>query len=190
MEKRQLRETVIARLAALDEGERQLEDVAILKAVLSLPEWQSAQNVFCYAPYGWEINTFPLMETALLQGKTLCLPYLSLEGKMEAKQIVALAQLVKGRYNIYAPPKTNPTLAPEKLSLAIVPGVAFEINGLLRLGRGGGYYDRYLAETAALRIGVSRSCQLTENKINMQEHDLTMDLLITKNDIYRKKEQQ
>jgi 5-formyltetrahydrofolate cyclo-ligase len=59
----------------------------------------------------------------------------------------------------------------------LVPGVAFDWEGA-RLGRGKGYYDRYLESSDALRIGLAWSEQMKE-KIPVESHDCHMDFIIT-----------
>jgi 5-formyltetrahydrofolate cyclo-ligase len=58
-----------------------------------------------------------------------------------------------------------------------IPGVGFGLDGK-RLGRGKGYYDRYLADSKALKIGIAWSGQLNE-KIPVESHDCHMDFIIT-----------
>lgn len=59
----------------------------------------------------------------------------------------------------------------------LVPGLAFDLNGA-RLGRGKGYYDRYLESNDAIRIGLAWTEQILEN-IPMESHDCHMDFIIT-----------
>jgi 5-formyltetrahydrofolate cyclo-ligase len=58
-----------------------------------------------------------------------------------------------------------------------VPGVGFDLSGA-RLGRGKGFYDRYLEESEALRIGLAWSGQVLD-KIPSESHDCQMDYIIT-----------
>jgi 5-formyltetrahydrofolate cyclo-ligase len=59
----------------------------------------------------------------------------------------------------------------------LVPGVGFDLNGA-RLGRGKGFYDRYLETRTVLKIGVAWSEQLVK-KIPIEQHDAHMDFIIT-----------
>jgi 5-formyltetrahydrofolate cyclo-ligase len=61
----------------------------------------------------------------------------------------------------------------------LVPGVGFDLSGA-RLGRGKGYYDRYLEVRSAVRIGLAWSEQIVEN-VPMESHDCHMDFIITEN---------
>ena len=58
-----------------------------------------------------------------------------------------------------------------------IPGLGFGLNGR-RLGRGKGYYDRYLASSKALKIGIAWCGQLNE-QIPVESHDCHMDFIIT-----------
>lgn len=59
----------------------------------------------------------------------------------------------------------------------LVPGVGFDLTGA-RLGRGKGYFDQYLEDSLALRIGLAWSGQMKE-KIPVESHDCHMDYIIT-----------
>lgn len=59
----------------------------------------------------------------------------------------------------------------------LVPGVGFDLGGA-RLGRGKGFYDRFLDTHEGLRIGLAWSEQLTD-KIPVESHDCHMDYIIT-----------
>lgn len=58
-----------------------------------------------------------------------------------------------------------------------VPGVGFDLSGA-RLGRGRGYYDRYLETRDVLKIGLAWSGQVL-SKIPVEQHDAHMDFIIT-----------
>lgn len=59
----------------------------------------------------------------------------------------------------------------------LVPGLGFDFSGA-RLGRGKGFYDRYLENQQALRIGLAWTEQIVE-KIPVEGHDCHMDFIIT-----------
>ena len=64
-----------------------------------------------------------------------------------------------------------------EISGFLVPGLGFDPKGS-RLGRGKGFYDRTLALTKAIRVGVAWDCQLIES-IPTEAHDLKMDWICT-----------
>ncbi len=68
-----------------------------------------------------------------------------------------------------------------KLDLVIVPGVAFDRKGN-RLGRGKGYYDRFLAGIKAPKVGVCFDFQLSD-QIPVSDNDVKMDIIVAENDL-------
>ena len=92
--------------------------------------------------------------------------------------------LVEGEYGILTPDlEKGEVIPPEELDLIIVPGIAFDTRGE-RLGKGGGFYDAYLARaTKAKRIALAFSCQLVA-KIPMEDHDVRVHKIITEQGIY------
>jgi 5-formyltetrahydrofolate cyclo-ligase len=69
------------------------------------------------------------------------------------------------------------TVSPEIIDVVLVPGVAFDRRGG-RLGFGGGYYDRFLPLTHALRVGVSQTACLVD-QLPCDPHDARMDWVVT-----------
>lgn len=61
----------------------------------------------------------------------------------------------------------------------LIPGVNFSLKGQ-RLGRGGGYYDRYLENNITLKIALTYSALICDN-IPVETHDVLMDFIITEN---------
>lgn len=68
-----------------------------------------------------------------------------------------------------------------EIDIIIVPGIAFDIN-MNRLGRGKGFYDRFLSQISVLKIGVCFEFQLLKN-IPIDYYDVKMDYIITENRI-------
>ncbi len=81
----------------------------------------------------------------------------------------------------------NKILAPREDTLevlpfcVIIPGLAYDRKGV-RLGRGKGYFDRYLAKYEGIKIGICFQGQLT-NELDREDHDVFMDAIITENEI-------
>lgn len=87
-----------------------------------------------------------------------------------------------GAYGIEEPNGECPVNASE-IDVIIVPGVAFTGKGA-RLGRGKGYYDKYMSQSCfrAYKIGVCYSCQLVDD-LPCEEHDVVMDEVISDNQL-------
>ena len=143
-EKQQLRATIRRLSAQLPFRYREAADRAIARHLLALPEYRSAGAVFCFVSAGREIDTRPILEQTLADGKMLCVPLCVADGIMELRAIRNLEELFPGAYGILEPPADSPALSPDQIDLAVIPCVTCSREGR-RLGRGGGYYDRFLA---------------------------------------------
>ena len=89
-EKQQLRAIVWRLEAALTPEYREKSSRAIIRRLLSMPEYQEAQTVFCFAGTDHEIDTRPILADVLSSGKTLCVPLCTAPGVMELRQITDL----------------------------------------------------------------------------------------------------
>lgn len=68
------------------------------------------------------------------------------------------------------------------MELIVVPAIAYDRNGN-RVGRGKGYYDRLLATTKAVKVGVGYGFQLVDGDIDTEPHDVRVDMVITERGI-------
>ena len=156
-------------------------DRELTRLFLSLPEYRAAKTVMCYCGKFPEPDTTEIMESVLRDGKILALPLIVEKGVMEARRVKALGELMPGAYGINEPPEEAELIAPEELDVILVPAAAFARNGH-RLGRGGGYYDRYLSATGAFTVGLSRERLILE-EVPTSDHDVPVMLLITEKGI-------
>ena len=125
----ELSEPIIARLRPL------LSDARVVMAYYSLPD---------------EVNTHQLLDDLVAEGKTVLLPKVLDATTMELRHYTGPHDLAPGPFGILEP--TGPHYSPSSLltppssktiDVALIPGVAFDALGH-RLGRGRGYYDRFL----------------------------------------------
>ncbi len=175
--KSELRGLVRAREKGLTPQEREVSDRILTNRFLALPEYRAARRVFLYLGVRSEPDTRPIFEDALRAGKRVALPKITGPGTMEARELRYLSELVPGPFGIPEPGETCPKVPPETFDLILVPGAAFSPNGA-RLGRGGGYYDRYLPQTRGKTVALARRIQLF-NSLPTEEHDIPIDFLIT-----------
>ena len=144
MTKQEVRRFAAQQRAALDLS---AVGAGMAKVLFALPAWQSADTVLCFAALPDEPDTDAILRRALAEGKRLLLPRVLSKTEMDWVEITALTQLVPGHFGIAEPPAdlppTDPAALPGRL-LALVPCMAAGQDGT-RLGRGGGYYDRFLA---------------------------------------------
>lgn len=181
MEKRALRDVVAAQVRALPPEYCQMADMAICRLLLASDLYQAAHTVFCYVGTEREINTRPILQAALAEDKILAIPLCVGPGRMEARRIRDLPDLIPGRYNIPAPSPNCPAVDPGEIDLAIVPCATGNLRGQ-RLGYGGGYYDRFLPQIHCPTILLCRARLLHED-IPTAPHDCTMNFIATENGI-------
>lgn len=86
--------------------------------------------------------------------------------------------MAEGAFGILEPvPALRTGEAPEP-DLALVPGLCFDIRGG-RLGKGLGFYDRYLAGKRCMRAGLGFDVQITQKNLTLDPHDQLMDAVIS-----------
>jgi 5-formyltetrahydrofolate cyclo-ligase len=148
--------------------------------------WQSAGAILFFAPTADEPDIWPLVEECLAAGKTVGLPrFAAGRSGYVAGQVRDLARDIQlGKFQIREPAGDCPELALSQFDLILVPGVAFDHKGR-RLGRGQGYYDRWLKDAQGARLcGVAFSEQWLE-EIPAEGHDVTMQFVVTPTGFFR-----
>ena len=180
-EKQQLRATIRRLSAQLPFRYREAADRAIARHLLALPEYRSAGAVFCFVSAGREIDTRPILEQTLADGKMLCVPLCVADGIMELRAIRDLEELFPGAYGILEPKMNCALVTAADIDFAVVPCLSFDRKGR-RLGQGGGYYDRLLPQ---LRCPTALICreQLMSPEVPVEEHDMRCTMLITEKGI-------
>ncbi len=180
MDKISMRKEIIKKRKSIDEGIRKGWDRSILLKVLSSEEYIKSKVIFIYVSYNGEVDTEKLIKQALCDGKTVCVPrVISKAEGMEAVPIKDFGELISGAYGILEAPKAFPSINPQSIDLAIVPGVAFD-NGGGRLGYGGGFYDRYLAlmRQDSISTALAYSIQIVDD-IPMEPQDKRVSMVIS-----------
>ena len=186
MNKETFRKEVKARIAALDREYIAESDRAIFKNITALPEFASASCVFTYLSIGREPDTRRLIAFCRELGKTVALPFdFQPDGFMSfAKLCCPAEELDAGMYGIPVPPPEDAErLVPAEGDLLIVPALCCDEKGY-RLGRGGGYYDRYLAAHPVFAAGLCREALLVDS-VPKNVYDRRVDCVITDKRIAR-----
>jgi len=180
-EKNRLRAQIVSRLAAMFPDERDELSTEIAKRFVASLEFRGASVVLAYDSFGTEVNTHPLMQLILERGKALCLPKTRKKERSMTVHAVADLQrdLTLSRWGFLEPKKTMPVVPLERIDLIIVPGLAFDPQ-CHRLGRGAGYYDRFLplVEVRAAACALAFECQIVE-AVPVDEHDWPLQLIFT-----------
>lgn len=177
MSKVLLRERMRAQRASYPQ-ERRLEDAQrVFECVRRLTVYRRARTVMAYAAARGELSVQAVMEDILATGRRLVLPRCEGPGVMTARRIRGANELCKGAYGLLEPMAACEVIAPQEIDLVLAPGIAFDRMGG-RLGQGGGYYDRFLPQTKAYRLGICYDFALIE-AVEGEAHDQKMDALAT-----------
>lgn len=181
-EKQSLRKTIRALNTQLSSRYRQKSDREIVAHLLAMPEYQQAETVFCFVGTSREIDTRPILADALAQKKVLCLPACLDRSTMVLRQICSLDDLVPGAYGILEPPAEAPLLSVDEVDFSILPCMTCNHLGQ-RLGRGFGYYDRFLAGYRSSAVLICRE-RLIREEIPVEPHDYPVPWVLTEVGLY------
>ena len=184
-----LRGEIKKHLKTVDKGEFRSQGAEAAVLLRSSPLWTRYKTVFLFLSMNSEIDTQPLLETALKEGKQVFVPV------VEARRLVFCPLLSpdgpwrKGPFGIREPSgppaeKSGEGTAALKAfpALILAPGLAFDREGN-RLGRGGGYYDRFFAELDGAgreytALGLCMDFQIV-GRVPAGENDKKMDGFLT-----------
>ena len=181
--RRQLRET----LAAMSDADRHAKSVAACALIAASPEFHVARVVMLFLSMPTELDTSPLALRAWQSGKTVVVPKVSWDQRrMLPVEITSLnnATMTTTGPGVREPIAGNPVPLRD-IDLVIVPGLGFTNTGF-RIGRGMGFYDRFLAQSDF--IGVSCGLAFEEQivaDLPILDHDVPLSMLATDQGIRR-----
>jgi len=158
-------------------------NAGIIRNLFSLKEFQNAATVLFFYCIRSEPDTREMMQRAFELEKTVALPKTYPKGVMVARKIREFDELTPSRFGIPEPSESAPVIEPYELDFIVVPATALDREGY-RLGRGAGYYDRYLSFTNAFTCGVVRESMLV-SRVPREKHDIRLSCVITENEILR-----
>ena len=177
--KKALRASIKQKRRALSIEYRQQASRKMQAELTRLPCYQAAEYIMLYMAMQDEVQLDDLIAMVLKDSKKAVIPLVTGAGLMEAVELSDMADLVPDKYGIKTVSEEKRRLiAPDKIDLIIVPGVAFDKAGH-RLGMGGGFYDRFMLRASrAVRAALAYDCQLLA-AVPAEVHDLTVDYIIT-----------
>jgi len=190
-----LRQDIRNKLSGLSASAREAQGRAIAGKVLSMPAFARAKNVGVYLQAQGEVPTDEIVKHVLATGKNCYAPRVLDSKNMELLEVFSsqdLASFPQNKWGIVEPP-----LAPDRkgalttpsvwLDVILVPGMAFDSSNA-RLGKGKGYYDRFLnnymhkVTTAGavkpVLVGLAFQEQMVE-KVPTESHDILLDFVVS-----------
>ena len=170
-----------SKLRAQSLEERDSKSLAIQKKLFSLDAFRRARTVCFFVGTEEEVNTVPMIEGSIQLGKRVLVPLAKLENKeLKLYEVHNMAvELKPGLLGILEPdPSQAKTADPADAELIVVPGLAFDAKKQ-RLGRGAGFYDRFLATVPqAFKVALAFSFQVFP-EIPQEDHDHPLDEVLT-----------
>ena len=153
--------------------------LSIMSSVLTHPRIQEADTILMYHSLPDEVDTHSALDQLLAMGKKVLLPKVVSDTEMTIHEYTGADSLQPSEpYGILEPTTPELSIINCQLSIAIVPGMAFD-KQRHRLGRGKGYYDRFLSQIPNIyKIGVCFPFQMLES-IPSESTDVVMDEVIT-----------
>lgn len=180
--KNYLRQQLLKKLKNQKEVERLKSSFKIHKKLFSLPEFIKAKIVFCYLSFDGEVETFKMIEKAITWGKKVAVPVIKKRGRKLVPSLIEDCDygLEVGPYGICQPKASHMRNIPlKKIDLVVVPAVAFDLKGN-RIGRGMGYYDRFLHALPhkVPTIGLAFRFQVLDQIPALESHDFPVDRVL------------
>lgn len=168
--------------------QQQQASLLLVEQCLSHPKLQAAQHIALYLANDGELNPLPLINKLWQQGKSVYLPVLH---PFNAGHLLFLhyqpqSTMVNNKYGISEPKLDVTKVCPvAKLDIILTPLVAFDRSGN-RMGMGGGYYDRTLANVIDQKpyaMGLAHDCQLV-SQLPIEAWDIPLAEIITPTRIF------
>ncbi|MEG2643777.1 MAG: 5-formyltetrahydrofolate cyclo-ligase [Enterococcus sp.] len=176
MEKDRLRQQAIKRLVELSKSElRQDQVTQIYNQFFESAIWKEAKTIGVTKATAIEFPTERLIQKAFESGKNIAVPKSLPKGKMVFHWVDPETSYQTTKFGVEEP-EVEAVATPEEIDLLIVPGLCFT-HQKYRIGFGGGYYDRYLANYQGDTVSFVFKEQIFENW-QPETFDLPIDRLI------------
>jgi 5-formyltetrahydrofolate cyclo-ligase len=160
---------------------------SLLTVMEDFEPFKKAEIIAAYSSLHDELDTSQLLKKILADGKTLLLPYVKDKHMLFARICELGKDTVPGPFGILEPVEKYREEAAPSPDIFLIPGRCFDEHGG-RIGRGKGYYDRYLIANKGARIGLCYNAQISTKKLSLSDLDQKMDYIVTEKRIIDAKE--
>lgn len=182
VEKTLLRARINKEINNLDAEYAAESDRGIRELLFTLKEFKEADTVFAFFSLSTEVDTHAVIDKCLSLEKRVALPVTMPHGAMEFREYLGVRFMEKGALGILQP-KEGCEIKPGENDVILAPGLCFDADGF-RLGKGGGYYDRYLAEHPAFTVGLCRH-RFFNLGVPRRPWDIAVNCVVTEKKIAR-----
>lgn len=149
--------------------------------LLEIPEIKTAKVITSYYPMSGEPNLISLNSELLKAGKTLLLPRIQ-NHNMEFVRVLDGYESTLVKRGKFHEPAGNIFIG--EINLVLVPALAIDQQGV-RLGQGGGYYDRFLTKTSAFRVGIVHEREFVKRALPREWFDQLVEGVATETNYFR-----
>ncbi|MBU5427392.1 5-formyltetrahydrofolate cyclo-ligase [Tissierella pigra] len=181
MDKKTLRKEMLKKRSELSREDIVEYSNIIANKIYEMDNYKNAKRIMCFVSNGDEVETHPLIEQIIKDGKSIVVPItIPKTRELLVSDVYSLSELEVGDYNIEVPKKEfTRVVDPNTIDLILVPGVAFAKDGY-RVGYGGGYYDRFLSKllNPTPKIAIGFDLQVVD-KVPTDQYDLPVDMIVT-----------
>ena len=181
-EKAKLRSIFLAKREALNEFLVKYLSFKISQEAVEFILLQGFAKLAFYMAKEKEASLSKAIGKSFVEGKNVYLPKTwTQERRLTFHRVYSFSDLVPGPFGLLEPNPKNEEADLGSLNVIFIPGLAFDVKGF-RLGYGGGFYDRVLKETSAIKVGVCYSFQLV-GSLPVEPHDVPVNLILTEDGI-------
>ncbi len=175
MDKKALRREIREKKQAMTQEDIISRSQDLMEQFVNTAVYRNAKTVYGYLPYNQEVRTVPMLEQAIRDGKKVAVPKIYGDA-MRFIYLDDLSQVEKNAMGIPEPVADGP-VADDQTALVLMPGLAFTKQGD-RMGYGGGFYDRFLAEEPNhYTLALCYDFQMLES-LPTEEYDIPVDAVL------------
>ena len=176
MTKNEIRSEILKLRRNKAPDELQRLSAKIISRLLDMDIYKDSEYIMTYVSYNHEADTTELIKHALNEGKKVLVPKVCGD-RMDFYIIHSLSELKPSAMGILEP-EDGEVIVPEE-AMMIMPGAAFD-KAKNRIGYGGGYYDRYIAEhdIRLYKVAFAYGFQIVP-EIPANDYDIRPDIIIT-----------
>lgn len=186
MDKQAMRQQMWELLTTISYGDYKERSQVIGRKLLQEPSIKEGKTIAITMSNKPEVDTTMIIEALWQLGKRVCIPKCGPARTMDFYEIDGFFQTERSKMNILEPvPELTQLVAKCELDVIIVPGIVFDTSGY-RIGFGGGYYDRFLADYTGKTIALAFDEQIVTH-VPKDMYDLPVERIVTDKNAYTTK---
>ena len=181
-DKASIRKEIKTRINQLGGAVRSDYSDIIFNKLVNLPEYINSEKIFVYISFDNEVHTQDLIAYSLSNSKRVFVP--NINGKiMNMVEIHKHTEFTMNDYGIVEPLCDMSCNYEGEIDMVIMPLIGYD-RAKSRLGRGGGFYDKFLSGRDCIKVAIAFSMQEVDKQI-VEPHDIPADIIINEKEIIR-----